>query len=216
MPTAIPEPDIYFGGSDIDKLEIPEYDTEWSDYGNALQVGTVGLAEGVNRLGEYVARQVGAEDKAEFFEGNARYWDTINQEQRAQYSPGAQQSLAKEFATTSEDAAWRDMSAVMLHATESLPATAVTMTPIGAAVRVGITSKAALAGIGAVSEGLLGAGYVAGDIAKEIEGMSPEQLNQIPGVADLRARDWSDGQIIDALKEQQQKHTVPAAAATRI
>lgn len=212
MPEAIPaQPNIFLGGSDIDSLEVPEYNTEWSDYGNALQVGAAGLASGINRLAETVTR---GNPVSEAFADNARFWENVQERQAQQYSPGAKQALAKKFATTDvENAAWADLSSVLLHATQSLPATAITLTPIGAAVRLGITSKAALAGIGAVTEGLVGAGYVAGDIAQEIESLSTEQLDQIPGVSDLRLVGWSDNQIKTALKEQQQSTAVPVAGA---
>lgn len=206
-------PDVYLGGSGLDTLEVPEYDTEWSDYANAFQVGTIGLASGVTRVGEFAARQLDAPDTAEDLKRYSKFWEGLSDEQRAQYSPGAKQSLAKEFATTDEQAAWRDLSSVMLQATESAPATIATMTPIGAAVRAGVTSKAALSAIGALSEGLIGAGYIAGDISREIEGLSTEQLNKIPGVADLRELDWSDESIKDALKKQQQTVAVPTGAA---
>lgn len=203
---AIPEPDIYLGGADIDRLEVPEYDTEWSDYGNALQVGLAQMAGAGHRLAEYAT-------DAEMAKSGARYWEQVAEEQRAQYSPGARVSLAKEFATTGENAAWKDLSAILLHGTESLPVMAATMTPIGVAVRAGITSKAALAGIGALSEGTVGAGYIASDIAQEIEGLSPKQLGDIPGVSSLRDMGWSDERIKDSLKQQQQAVAVPVGGA---
>lgn len=199
-----------FADSEEDGVEL-------SDYGNALQVGLTQGAEALSRGAEFVSGKA-----AEFIEekggvsdvyraaaaetgDTARFWEEQTEEQRYQYSPGAQRALATEFATTDPtNAAWaiwqNGISPIALRMMESAPNMAVTLGPIGAAVRMGVTSKLALAGIEAVVAGGLSASYVASDIAKEVEALSPAQLKQVKNYSAYKEAGYSDSEIREVLK----------------
>lgn len=178
-----------------------------ADYGRVAMGGlasTGGMAAG---LGEYLANMVGADKARDALGAIRKAADDATEYWHSGMSAAGKRDLEKKYATTGENAAWKDLDSVMFTIIASAPSTIVTLGPAGQAAKAAYaatfaktagniaTKKAAATAAaakaatvtGAATEGALGAGGIASDITKTLEQMKPEDLQKLAEYKKLKA-----------------------------
>ncbi len=143
---------------------------EAGDYVSAAASGFTQLGEAVAGVGEY-AGIPGAAEAGAMARDAGEYW-------REDMTPAGKLAMNREWATTTEDAAWKDIDTWLLNLTQAAPMTAVGMIPGAVAARAG-AGIGKLATITGGTEALLGAGITQSTISGEIDKMKPDELKAL-------------------------------------
>jgi hypothetical protein len=171
------------------------------DYGRVLMGGLAQTGGMVAGAAEYLSNMVGADSTKEFFGGIRKAATDATDYWHSGLSEAGKRDLEKQYATTSGEAAWKDLDSVMFTIIASAPSTVITMGPAGMAAKAAFRAKMAggatkasatvaaakaAAIAGAASEGTLGAGGIASDITTTLEDMSDEEFRQLEGYNKLK------------------------------
>ncbi len=229
--------DAPVAGEDVWANTIEEWDSQYQqeappqqvdegitlgDVGTAYMQGSAAVAEGIGGALEYAGQATGLDTLRDVGTG-LRQVSSRAQQQWAEgfqigdtelggYSDAARGAQAKKWFSTGEEAAWKDPAAWALGTTQALPSLALSITPAGIASKLGASAKT-VAGVAAgTNAGLVGGGVQA-NIAGEIERMTPEQLDQIPGVMAALDAGMTYDEIKQALIAEATKYATPLAAA---
>jgi hypothetical protein len=212
--------------------ETPELDEEDEptllDHGKNFVKGFAEAGGMIAGAGEYVQRQVGSDLLAELYGIGRKAAQASSEEWVQSMTPAAQRDLKKKYASTGEDAAWKDLDSVMFTIIGSAPSTIAGMGPsvvaaraaFGAAIKQGATKAIAAkeaakaAGTaGAMAEGGMGAGGVAADITSQLEQMSSEELQGMEAYQDLQKKypDLEESDLRSLLIASATRYTAMAA-----